>query len=57
MRRAQKVVGSREALARHLNVEPHLIGEWIAGISDCPDDKVDRAVELIVEGPPGGSTH
>ncbi len=49
LRAAQKIMGSREALAARLKVEPHLIGEWIARLSDAPDDVVHEAVEVILE--------
>ena len=44
LRAAQKIMGSREALAARLTGEPHLIGDWIARLSDAPDDVVHEAV-------------
>jgi hypothetical protein len=49
LRAAQKICGSRELLAKRLKVEPHLVGEWIARLSDCPDEIVHEAVEVILE--------
>jgi hypothetical protein len=49
LRAAQKIMGSREALAARLKVEPRLIAEWIARVSDAPDDVVHEAVEVILE--------
>jgi hypothetical protein len=52
LRKAAAVAGSRHELARRLGVEPHLITEWIACISDCPDDLVKKAAEIVVGLPP-----
>jgi hypothetical protein len=49
LRAAQKIVGSREALAARLKVTPELVGEWIAKMADAPDDVVHEAVEIILE--------
>jgi hypothetical protein len=50
MKRAQAIAGGREALARHLGVEPHKVGEWIARLSDAPHDIVNKAVDLLIPG-------
>jgi hypothetical protein len=49
LKAAQKIAGSREALAERLKVPPHLVGEWIAKLSDAPDEVVHEAVEIILE--------
>ncbi len=49
LRAAQKIVGTRELLAERLKVPPHLIGDWIARLSEPPDDVVHEAVEVILE--------
>lgn len=51
MRQAQVIAGGREALAKHLGVEPFLVAEWIGKISDAPDEIVDRAVDLLIPPP------
>jgi hypothetical protein len=48
MRAAQQVAGSREALAAQLAVPPHLVGEWIAGVGDAPEEAFHRAVEILL---------
>lgn len=48
MKRAEMIAGGREALARHLGVEPYKVGEWIARLSDAPHDVVNKAVDLLV---------
>jgi len=48
MKRAELIVGGREALARHLGVEPYKVGEWTARLSDAPHDMVNKAVDVIV---------
>lgn len=52
LRAAEKIAGNREALADALGVQPYLVAEWIAGLSDAPDQVVARAVEMIVEQTP-----
>jgi hypothetical protein len=49
LKAAQRILGSREALAARLKVEPSLVAEWIAKLSDAPDDVVHEAVEIILE--------
>jgi hypothetical protein len=48
MKRAELIVGGREALARHLGVEPYRVGEWTARLTDAPHDVVSNAVDVIV---------
>jgi len=48
LRKASEIAGGRHALATRLGVEPHLITEWIACISDCPDDIVKKAGHIVV---------
>ena len=48
MRGAQSVLGSREALAAKLGVEPHVVAEWIGKSSDAPYEAVNKAVEISV---------
>jgi hypothetical protein len=50
MKRAETIAGGREALARHLGVEPYKVGEWIAGLTDAPHDIVNKAVDLLIPG-------
>jgi DNA-binding transcriptional regulator YdaS (Cro superfamily) len=52
LRKATQIAGGRTELARRLGVEPHLIAEWTACISDCPDEVVKRAAEIVVGLPP-----
>jgi len=49
MRTAEKIAGSREKLAERLGVAPYLVAEWIARITDAPDEIVHMAVEIILE--------
>ena len=49
LRQAQEIVGSRHRLAERLGVAPHLLDEWIAGISDAPDEVVGAAAEILME--------
>lgn len=49
MRQAQGIAGGREKLAARLNVEPHLVAEWIACLSDAPPEILEAAVEVILE--------
>ena len=49
MKRAEFIMGGREALARHLGVEPYKVGEWTARLSDAPHDIVSVAVDVIVD--------
>ena len=45
---AAKIVGGRAKLAERLKVEPFMVAEWIAKVSDAPDDIVHEAVEIIL---------
>jgi hypothetical protein len=49
LRKAAEIVGSRAQLAMHLGTDPHTLKEWIDGISDCPDEIVYRAVDIVVK--------
>ena len=49
MRKAQEILGSREKLAERIGVEPYLVSEWIARISDAPDDALNNAVQVILD--------
>jgi ribosome-binding protein aMBF1 (putative translation factor) len=52
MRTAQKVLGSREALATRLKVAPYMVSEWIACKSDAPDSAVHEAVQVLLDAMP-----
>jgi DNA-binding transcriptional regulator YdaS (Cro superfamily) len=52
MRTAQKVLGSREALAARLDVAPYRVSEWIACKSDAPDTAVHEAVQVLLDAMP-----
>lgn len=45
---AAKIVGGRRKLAEHLKVEPSMVADWIAKVSDAPDEAVHEAVEIIL---------
>jgi DNA-binding transcriptional regulator YdaS (Cro superfamily) len=49
LRKAAEIVGSRAHLARYLEIEPHILKEWIDGVSDCPDEIVYKAVEIVLK--------
>jgi DNA-binding transcriptional regulator YdaS (Cro superfamily) len=51
MKKAETILGGREALARHLGVEAVKVGEWLACKTDAPAEIVNKAVELIVGTP------
>jgi DNA-binding transcriptional regulator YdaS (Cro superfamily) len=46
---AAKIVGGRAKLAERLKVEPYMVAEWIAKVSDAPDEAVHEAVEIILK--------
>jgi hypothetical protein len=49
LRKAVEIAGSRAYLARHLEIEPHILKEWIDGVCDCPDEIVYKAVEIVLK--------
>jgi hypothetical protein len=49
LRKAAEIMGSRAQLAMHLGTEPRILKEWIDGLSNCPDDVVYKAVEIVVK--------
>jgi DNA-binding transcriptional regulator YdaS (Cro superfamily) len=51
MKRAEKILGGQEALAKYLGVESARVEEWIACQADAPAEIVNKAVELIVGTP------
>jgi DNA-binding transcriptional regulator YdaS (Cro superfamily) len=51
MKRAEKILGGREALAQYLGVELARVEAWIACQADAPAEIVNKAVELIVGTP------
>jgi hypothetical protein len=42
-------VGSRAQLAAYLGTEPRILKEWIDGLSNCPDEIVYKAVDIVVK--------
>lgn len=53
---AAKIAGGREKLAERLNVPPYVVAEWIAKLTDAPDDAVHEAVEIILRHRDSGGT-
>jgi DNA-binding transcriptional regulator YdaS (Cro superfamily) len=49
LRKAVEIMGSRAQLAAHLGTEPRILKEWIDGVSDCPDETIYKAVEIVLE--------
>jgi hypothetical protein len=49
LRKAAEIVGSRAHLAAHLGTEPRILKEWIDGLSDCPDETIYKAVEIVLK--------
>jgi hypothetical protein len=49
LRKAAEIVGSRAQLAARLGIEPLVLKEWIDGISNCPDEIVYKAVDIVVK--------
>jgi hypothetical protein len=49
LRKAAEIVGSRAQLATHLGTDSHTLKEWIDGISNCPDEIVYKAVDIVVK--------
>lgn len=49
LRKAAEIVGSRAQLAAHLETEPRTLKEWIDGTSNCPDEIVYKAVDIVVK--------
>jgi DNA-binding transcriptional regulator YdaS (Cro superfamily) len=48
MKQAEKIIGGRDALAKHLGVEPSTVAQWQACETDAPAETVNKAVEVIV---------
>ena len=40
LKKAAKLFGGREQLARHLGIPPHLLESWISGDVTMPDGKL-----------------
>jgi hypothetical protein len=51
LRRAVEALGSHAHLAMELGVTRRALDEWIDGVSDCPDEIVNMAVEIIIAKP------
>jgi hypothetical protein len=49
LRKAAEIVGSRAQLATYLGTEPRILKEWIDGLSNCPDETVYKAVDIVVK--------
>jgi hypothetical protein len=49
LRKAAEIVGSRAQLATHLGTEPRILKGWIDGVSNCPDEIVYKAVDVVVK--------
>lgn len=49
LRKATEIVGSRAQLAAYLGTEPRILKEWIDGLSNCPDEIVYKAVDIVVK--------
>jgi DNA-binding transcriptional regulator YdaS (Cro superfamily) len=50
LRRALKVAGSAEALARALEVAPSELAAWMRGAVPLPTDVYLRALDLVASG-------
>ena len=49
LKRAAELIGSEEALARHLNVVPSHVELWIRGVVSPPGDVFLRAADIVSE--------
>jgi DNA-binding transcriptional regulator YdaS (Cro superfamily) len=49
LKRAAELVGSEEALARHLKVLPSHVELWIRGVVSPPGDVFLRAADIVSE--------
>jgi hypothetical protein len=56
LHRACEVLGSLDALSRHLGVPTATIASWIGGVEEPPIDRFLAAVDIVLLGAePGGN--